>query len=481
MNLEQWCQLDERIYIAEMDERYKHHAGLQYSEQVIQQLAEMRSVSARTFLGSFSQPRELFLKSLKDIADASTKNLELKLYNLRNQKMVSSSERFGGTAVNWNTWRQFNSSQKDQTKRKQVFDEFVSKTRHISPVVKQRFDKMDQIYTEYSKGKMGPLDGYLENEAVSYSQLIDFVKSMGRRAKSPFREALTTMSKKVLGREAEYYDDFYFFRNRVYSDLEKEFAGINPQDQVRQTLADMQFNLSPIHFDTENRKNKYPSPICFFVQVPTDIRVLYKSESPYFDLQGCYHEMGHAVHASSITSNAEYWNRYTFSMGIAEVFSMFLERLTKNRKYLSSLGITDERVLQEIEDRNRFMELFFVTFYTANSLMKAEFWRKKLPMEKASDLYAKLIKEYTGLEIPGEYWMLHHIMPDAIMYVPSYILAAVRAAELDNHLQERFGEEWWTQAAAGKYVREIMEPGARIDLSWFSRLDSSLFFGEITS
>jgi hypothetical protein len=480
MNLEQWCQLDERIYIAESDERYKQYAGLQHSERVIEQLAELKSISAKTFLGSSSEPRELFLGSLENIADSSTKKLELKLYNLRNQKIVSSRHRFVGTPVNWSTWRQFNSAQKDPAKRKQVFDEFISKTRYISPVIKERFSQMGKIYSEYSDKKMGPLDGYLENEKVSHSQLIDFVKSMGRQAKKPFQEALATISKKVLGREAEYYDDFYFFRNRVYADLEKEFARVNPPDQVRRTLAAMQFNLNPIHFDTEDRKNKYPSPICFFVQVPGDIRVLYKSESPYFDLQGCYHEMGHAVHASSISPQAEYWDRYGFSMGIAEIFSIFLERLTKNRRYLSSLGVRDEKILEEIEARNNFMELFFITFYAANSLMKAEFWRKKLSMEKASDLYAKLIKEYTGFEMPGQYWMLHHILPDAIMYVPSYLLAAVRAAELDSHLQDRFGEEWWAQTAAGSYIREIMEPGAKIDLSRFSRLDSSVFMNEIT-
>jgi hypothetical protein len=481
MNLEQWCELDERIYVAETDERYKQHAGLQFSEHVIEQLAEMRSVSARAFLGSFSQPKELFLSSLENIADSSTKKLELKLYNLRNKKIVSSRHRFNGNPVNWSSWRQFNSAQKDSAKRKQVFDEFISKTRYISPVIKDRFSQMGRIYAEHSGKKLGPLDGYLENEKISYSQLVDFVKSMGNQAKKPFREALADKSKKVLGREAEYYDDFYFFRNRVYAGIEKEFAGVNPPEHVKRTLSSMNFNLSPIHFDVEDRKNKYPSPVCFFVQVPTDIRVLYKSESPYFDLQGCYHEMGHAAHASSINPRAEYWNRYSFSMGVAEIFSIFLERLTKNRKYLSSLGIRDERALEEIEARNRFMELFFVTFYTANSLMKAEFWCKKLTMEKASDLYAKLIKEYTGLEMPGEYWMLHHILPDAIMYVPSYMLAAVRATELDHHLQSKFGEDWWTQDASGGYIREIMEPGAGIDLSRFSRLDSSLFMNEIIS
>jgi hypothetical protein len=480
MNLKRWCQLDEQIYIAEMDERYNQHAGLYYSERMIERLAEMRAISAETFVNLFSQPRELFLGSLENIADSSTKKLELKLYNLRNEKIISSRYRFARAPVNWSTWRQFNSIEKDPKRRKHVFDEFISKTRYISPVIKERFDQMDSIYRKYSDNKLTPLGGYLENEKISYSHLGDFVKSLGRQARKPFQEALRSISKKVLGRKAEYYDDFYFFRNRVYADLDKEFVGVNPTEQVRRTLATMRFDLSSIHIDTEQRKNKYPSPICFFVQVPNDIRVLYKSESPYFDLQGCYHEMGHAVHASSISAEAEYWNRYSFSMGIAEIFSIFLERLTKNRKYLSSLGIKNNQILEEIEVRNNFMDLFFVTFYTANSLMKAEFWHEKLSIEKASDVYARLIKEYTGFEIPGEYWMLHHILPDAIMYVPSYLIAAVRAVELDHHLQDRFGEKWWTQVETGKYIREIIQPGTAINLSRFSRLDSSLFMNELT-
>lgn len=480
MNLKQWCQLDEQIYIAEMDERYNQHAGLFYRERMIERLAEMRAISAETFVNFFSQPRELFLSSLENIADSSTRKLELKLYNLRNEKIISSRYRFVRAPVNWSTWRQFNSIEKDPKRRKHVFDEFISKTRYISPVIKERFEQMDRIYRKYSDNKLTPLDGYLENEKISYSHLGDFVKSLGRQARKPFQEALYSISKKVLGRKAEYYDDFYFFRNRVYTDLDKEFVGVNPTEQVRRTLATMRFDLSSIHIDTEQRKNKYPSPICFFVQVPNDIRVLYKSESPYFDLQGCYHEMGHAVHASSISAEAEYWNRYSFSMGIAEIFSIFLERLTKNRKYLSSLGIKNNHVLEEIEARNNFMDLFFVTFYTANSLMKAKFWHEKLSIEKASDVYARLIKEYTGFEIPGEYWMLHHILPDAIMYVPSYLIAAVRAVELDRHLQDRFGDTWWMQVETGKYIREIIQPGAAINLSEFSRLDSRLFMNELT-
>ena len=514
MNLKQWCEIDERIYIAEADERYKQYAGFDYSEAVIEQLADMKLRNAQIFLRSFSEPREIYLSTIESIADSKTKKLELKLHNLKNKKVISSKYKFDNVPVNWSTWRQFNSIEKDSLKRKHVFDEFIVKTKYIAPTIERRFSAIKEVYSEYgrksnskrdmdddnnnnsdrtSKGsngnepggktsttKMIPLDGYLENEKLSYSQLIQFVKSMGQQAKKPFREALTNVSEKILGREAEYYDDFYFFRNRVYSDMEKHFSGIDPLLEVKKTLELMQFDLSKISFDVDNRKNKYPSPICFFIQVPNDIRILYKTESPYFDLQGCFHETGHAMHATSIDASLEYWNRYSFSMGIAEIFSILIERLTKNNNYLESvLGIKDENILHELASRNNFMELFFITFYTANSLMKAEYWRKNLSIEDANVLYSKLVKEYTGFEMPGEYWMLHHILPDAIMYVPSYLLAAVRAKELDIYMQNKFGENWWADKNAGNHLLEIMKPGAKIELERFSKLDSSLFIKEI--
>lgn len=127
------------------------------------------------------------------------------------------------------------------------------------------------------------------------------------------------------------------------------------------------------------------------------------------------------------------------------------------------------------------MELFFVTFYAANSLMKMEYWKENLSIDKASELYARLIKEYTGFEIPGEYWLLHHILPESIMYVPSYLLAAVRASELDTYIGNIHGEKWWTEKEAGKDLREMMKHGANMDLSVFSKLDSNIFLHEITT
>lgn len=484
MNLRHWCDLDEQIYVSETDEEYKQYAGLEYNEKLIENLAELKVSSSQIFIDFFSKPRELLLGSIEDIAYSKTKRLELELHNIRNTKIISTRNIFKGSPVNWSDWRQFNSIEENHERRKNVYDDFIAKTHYITPIVVKRFSLIKEVYTDFGeKHGLDPVTSYLEQEKISYSQLVDFIKYMGQRAKRPFQEALSEVSRSILGRQPEYYDDFYFFRNRVYSEIDKNFSRINPINEVKKVLIAMGFDLAKIHFDTEDRKNKYPSPICFFVRIPIDIRVLFKRETPIFDFQACFHETGHAIHASSVDPDIEYWNKYRISMGIAEIFSTFLERLTKRSQYIRSLTDStniDETTINKLIARTHLMELFFVTFYTANSLMKLEYWRQNLSADQACELYSRLIKEYMGMEVPGEYWLLHHILPESIMYVPSYLLAAVRAAELESCLGDRFGNMWWKEKGSGKWLREIMKPGAAINLSTFSRLDSSKFLDEIT-
>ncbi len=185
MNLKQWCELDERIYIGETDEQYKQYAGFDYSEKLIEQLAEIKLYNSKIFIDFFSDPRALLLGAIEDTAYSKNKKLELELHNTRNTKIVSTKHKFKDSFVNWSTWRQFNSLEKNQLNRKEVFDEFIAKTKYISPIVESRFSSIKRVYREHQivkdakdSDKISPLSSYLENENVSYNQLIYGVNKM---------------------------------------------------------------------------------------------------------------------------------------------------------------------------------------------------------------------------------------------------------------------------------------------------------------
>jgi hypothetical protein len=110
-----------------------------------------------------------------------------------------------------------------------------------------------------------------------------------------------------------------------------------------------------------------------------------------------------------------------------------------------------------------------------------EYWWKKLSIDETNRVYSQLFKNHMGIDMPGEYWMLHHILPESIMYVPSYLLAAVRAAELEKNIEERFGEEWWKTEEAGSFLKKIMEKGGKLNLGEFSKLDTKVFLNEIVN
>jgi hypothetical protein len=109
MNFEQWCRLDEMLYVCQADEECKQYAGLDHDEELIVKLAEMKRLNSKTYIETFAnQDEALFLGAVEDIAYSLTKSQELEIHHLRNTDIISKKHVFNGFPVNWNSWRQFN-------------------------------------------------------------------------------------------------------------------------------------------------------------------------------------------------------------------------------------------------------------------------------------------------------------------------------------------------------------------------------------
>ena len=469
--LSAWAIVDESYSVLYSHENWKMYNGLEFDENFMKSVSVQKARHAELFLSSSRRPRRLFLKCVSDVSESKKTPIALKLDKARTEKVVSKKGRFHGKPVNWKSWRQFNATA-DAKSRKQVYDDLVKKTPAIRPLIRAMFQ---QSWNTHKKYGVTPLRSYLESERIALPELKELVQKLGSAVKKPFRVALQDYSHEIKKAPPEYYDDFYYFRGRIFRPLDKIFAKFNPAEMPIRQLKRLGFNTKKIHVDVEDRPKKTPSAVAFFVQIPNDARVLVKPISPYTDMEASYHEFGHAMHATSVNPNLSLWDRESLSHGVAEIFSTFLESLVEDGQYLrKKFGLSEEQVAQ-VRERRRFMELFFVAFYAANSLMKISFQEKMLTMDEASDLYAKLYKEYVGFDIPGEYWQLHHVMPDYDLYSPSYLIAAVRKSELIKKLRIRLGEAWWDSTKAGDYLKQIMSPGANIDLDEFSRLDTAPF------
>ena len=108
-------------------------------------------------------------------------------------------------------------------------------------------------------------------------------------------------------------------------------------------------------------------------------------------------------------------------------------------------------------------------------------WRAKPPRPASTVVLAR--EGASGLEVyllkrspksgffPGNYVFLHHVFPEYLLYAPSYVIAAIRVAELNRYLTAEVGEEWWSQKKTAGIITEMMAAHGKVEFSDFSKLD----------
>lgn len=474
MALEEIASRFEKLVVQFSEQRYNQEAGLPYDKDLMKKLSKQITQVSLEFLENFVEPRSMYLASIGTIAIAEKLETELELYNQRMEKISTEKYRIAGRKVNWGNWRQFNSSTDDYVKRKEVFDDFIAKAPDIASLVKKRMDISNDVYGRYS---LTPLDSYLEFEGMGYNELRDLLIRLGDGAKDAFLAAAEHFATEVLGKKKmEYYDDYYTWRGHIYKPLNKHFEKIDALNEVRTFLAAFGFNPSKIKVDAEDREKKSPSAFCFGIQIPNDVRVCFRKVSPFSDFGSVFHEFGHGIHGTSANPDDSVWKRYVVPTGVAETFSILIESMLDTPLFLKEELKLADSVINEIIDRRRFMELTFLTFYTANGIMKMEFWKKGYSIEEAAKRWQELTKRFF-IEVPGNYWLLHHVMPAYDMYSPSYVIASMRVAAIRERLRQDYGEIWWKDSDAGNFVRDLAEMRGEFDVKEW-KLDAESYLKE---
>jgi hypothetical protein len=475
-----WTRQAESLETAKNLIYFRQLVGLKFDKKRLASLEARSKTHYSKYLKSHANggERGLFLISAATVGQSLTYKQLLKLHEARATKVVSSEFKFGGSPVNWGSWRQFAASTDDSSARRRIFDDFVGKSAVLAPLIKERFEAYGEFLAGYGTDANSV---YLESERISYGALMSTVGRLGDLARPLFSDALAKYSSEIIGRPAEYYDDYYFFRSRVFKRYAKSLPTKDkPITKIIKTMRRMGLDASRILVDDADRKGKNASAFCSSIKIPTDIRISYRKGNPLDDFSQVFHEFGHGIHFSSIDVRASFADKYGVAMGVAEIFSIFFEGLIHEKLFLTEeLGIPAE-VADDVVQRFRFNSLYFTCFYAANSTLKLRYWHDHLDFGALDGLYADLTEKYLGIRYPGAYWKLHHVMPEYFLYSPSYLTAAVRALELRNALVSRFGDVYWRESGSGKFVLELMSPGQSLDLG-FSKLDEAAYVKSLSS
>ncbi|MHA2495752.1 MAG: hypothetical protein ACXAEI_09695 [Candidatus Hodarchaeales archaeon] len=468
--LDALCQRWENEQIKVSTEVYNQYAGFPVDQEKRQKAADDSIRIAEEVLKREGLVEKLKLLAIGRISYTRSLPLRDVLNKMRIERITHPEYQVTETEmpVNWTNWRQFNASSQNK-ERKIVYDGFISRAMELKQPIQQIFQNGASVYKSYASH---PLSAYLNEESISYDKLHNLLSKLGDNAKSEFLASAETFAQEILEKPMlEYFDDMYLMRGKIYKRLNPHFKKID--DPLAFTIAHlnrMGFDTNRVKCDGEDRPGKHPSAVCFSIHVPNDARILFKKLNPFSDLESVLHEYGHGLHGTSGSVDDPFWQRYSVSAAEAETFSLWSESVLEYPSFLTNqLGLSKE-AMEDVRARKRFMNLYFVVFYATISLTKLEFWKKELTVEETAATFERYSERFY-FRVPGNYWMLHHVMPSYLLYAPSYVIAAIRVAELNRFLAAELGEEWWTEAGTAPIISEMMAARGSVDFSEFSKLD----------
>ncbi|MDD5182361.1 MAG: hypothetical protein PHC66_04295 [Candidatus Nanoarchaeia archaeon] len=428
-------------------EYYKMYAGLSYDESKIKSCSTAISKLSKSILDSREEVPERIKYWLID--NAASRDVE-KYF----MKQIKIRSKFRCGNVDYASWRSWLPSSKPE-ERKKVFDYFVKESKKLSPLIQKWFNVYSDSYRRYDCDVLG---SYFDTQKIKMNSLVRLLKTLGREGRHAFDSGEI---ESVVGHPLKYYDEYYYLGSKLRLGVQLK---LDTLPSIKKIFSDMGFDFDKVRIDSANRKKKFGYGYCISPNPPEDVRVVYRSVGGLKETEVVYHEFGHAMQGISMTGS--FFKKEVIGSSINEIFSMFFESLISNRQYLGEKGIANP---DEIVHREKLANKLFFAGYAANSFLNLKFLSGGIKFNEMDETYGELLKKYTGIETPGGYWKLHHILSEFLIYSPSYMISHVRAGGLNKLMTAKFGD-WWKSKEAGNHLKRIMADAEDIKLSEFSSI-----------
>jgi hypothetical protein len=242
--------------------------------------------------------------------------------------------------------------------------------------------------------------------------------------------------------------------------LDASFPDSRLVSSFGETLAGLGIDLSAqanVHFDTGARPTKSPRAFCAPVRVPEEVYLVISPVGGHDDYATLFHEGGHTEHYANTDAALAVEYRRLGDNSVTESFAFLLEGMTSDPAWLlTRLGAeSPERVARH----TRAVRLVFLRRYAAKLEYELELHAERPSLDAMPARYSQLLRDATGVAWPRATWLAD---VDPAFYVACYLRAWALEAIWRRALRDRFGEAWFTEPAAGEWLRGLWRHGQRL-------------------
>lgn len=242
--------------------------------------------------------------------------------------------------------------------------------------------------------------------------------------------------------------DAYFPAERVVEALACSLAGLGLDLAAQRNIT----------VDAERRPAKAPRAFCAPVQVPDEVYLNILPKGGPDDYEAILHEAGHAEHFGLTDPHRPVEYRWLGDFSVTEAYAMILEHLIVEEGWLTGvlgMNAAEARVFRRFAQLKR---LFFVRRYAAKLQYELGLHRGADPALHR-ERYTEYLLRATLVHYPGALYLTD--LDDAF-YAANYLRAWILEAQLKQEIRRRFGPRWFTEKAAGDFLRRLWHYGGQL-------------------
>jgi hypothetical protein len=227
-----------------------------------------------------------------------------------------------------------------------------------------------------------------------------------------------------------------------------------------------------VTLDLEARPRKTPRAFCIAIEVPDDVRLVLSPRGGQDDYSVLFHEVGHLEFSAHTSPALPYIYKQHGDLSVHEGYAFLFQHLTASPVWWREIMHGDPEGYPAFA---RFQRLYLFRRYCAKLNYELEFYSSGGGLQPsnnggtdaaatptyssdASENYAAWLSRAVGFPYPRERYLSDF---DADLYVLQYLQAWVWEVQLRRHLEDRFGEAWFTQQRAGDLLRELWAEGMK--------------------
>jgi len=297
---------------------------------------------------------------------------------------------------------------------------------------------------------------------ISLSGLASECELFLRDTQSMWDDTLPRVLKKSLGikpAQAKRSDALALFRAAEFDDA---FPGTAMETVIRRQVSEMGVDPTAggrIIFDIGDREGKRARAFCSPVRVPDEVYLVLRPHGGQNDYNTMLHELGHALHFAYARADYPFEFRWLGDNSVTESYAMLFDHRMQDAGWLLRYTELQKKRIGKFLRTAGFEELHFLRRYCAKFLYERTLYSGEVPWAQLPDLYVSLLTGATGFEYhPADAF----VDVDPRYYSSRYLRAWQLQSVLDEHLVERFDDDWFRNPNAGRWlVGELLAEGQR--------------------